>query len=223
MENLSGKCAKCPFKPHERVCGVIKGRFPEFCSTKIYSEVLEKALAEYTNDEKVMEFARNSALQEAECYGAVEGKPLARKPLKPRILEIVEFCQKQGYKKLGLAFCMGLYKEAQMLNKILESYDFEVVSTVCKVGCTDKTFLGMKEEEKIREGHESMCNPIAQAMILNEAKTDFNLMLGLCVGHDSLFFKYVEAPTTVVAVKDRLMGHNPLAALYSSYFAYIKK
>ena len=51
-----------------------------------------------------------------------------------------------------------------------------------------------------------------------------NVLLGLCVGHDSLFFKYTEAPCTVLAVKDRLLGHNPLAAVYNvdSYYRCLK-
>ena len=70
-----------------------------------------------------------------------------------------------------------------------------------------------------------MCNPIAQAMILNREATDFNIMLCLCVGHDALFLKYVEGPTTVFATKDRVTAHNPMAALYTvrSYYARLKK
>jgi len=65
-----------------------------------------------------------------------------------------------------------------------------------------------------------MCNPITQAKILNQAKTDFNIMLGLCIGHDSLFLRYIEGLTTVFAVKDRVTGHNPMAALYTSCSYY---
>jgi uncharacterized metal-binding protein len=70
-----------------------------------------------------------------------------------------------------------------------------------------------------------MCNPIFQAYVVNDAGTDFNVLLGLCVGHDSLFFKYTEAPTTVLAVKDRVTGHNPLAAVYlsESYYSWLDK
>jgi uncharacterized metal-binding protein len=67
-----------------------------------------------------------------------------------------------------------------------------------------------------------MCNPIYQAKLLNHEKTDFNILLGLCVGHDSLFFKHADAPTTVLAVKDRVTGHNPLAAIYLSEGYYRK-
>jgi len=67
-----------------------------------------------------------------------------------------------------------------------------------------------------------MCNPIAQAKILNNEGTEFNIMVGLCVGHDSLFFKYADAPTTVLIAKDRVFGHNPAAALYLSDSYYRK-
>ena len=59
-----------------------------------------------------------------------------------------------------------------------------------------------------------------QAKILNQAKIDFNIMLGLCIGHDSLFLKYIEGFTTVFAVKDRVTGHNPMIALYTSRSYY---
>ena len=67
-----------------------------------------------------------------------------------------------------------------------------------------------------------MCNPVYQAKLFNHEKTDFNVLLGLCVVHDSLFFKYAEAPTTVLAVKDRVTGHNPLAAVYQADSYYRK-
>ena len=65
-----------------------------------------------------------------------------------------------------------------------------------------------------------MCNPILQAKLLNEAKTDLNLVGGLCGGHDSLFYKYSEALTTTVVTKDRVLGHNPAAALYTAESYY---
>jgi len=68
-----------------------------------------------------------------------------------------------------------------------------------------------------------MCNPIGQALFLNKSQTDFNIILGLCVGHDSLFIKYAEAPVTVFAVKDRVMAHNSMGALYLSDGYYKKR
>lgn len=84
----------------------------------------------------------------------------------------------------------------------------------------------MRDEEKVRiEEFEPMCNPITQAKILNKAKTDFNIMLGLCIGHDSLFLKYVKGLTTVFPVKDRVTGHNPMVPLYTtrSYYQRMMK
>ena len=65
-----------------------------------------------------------------------------------------------------------------------------------------------------------MCNPILQAKILNEAKTDFNVVIGLCVGHDSMFYKYSDALATTLVTKDRVLGHNPAAALYQANAYY---
>jgi uncharacterized metal-binding protein len=50
-------------------------------------------------------------------------------------------------------------------------------------------------------------------------------MVGLCVGHDSLFLKYSKAFTTVLIAKDRVLAHNPVGALYTtgSYYARLLK
>ena len=108
----------------------------------------------------------------------------------------------------------------------LKNQGFETVSVACKVGSVPKEEIGVKDSEKVFIGeYESMCNPILQAAIVNDAKTDFNILLGLCVGHDSLFFKYAEAPTTVLAVKDRATGHNPLGPIYLSgnYYSWLNQ
>jgi uncharacterized metal-binding protein len=87
-----------------------------------------------------------------------------------------------------------------------------------------KETLGIKKEQKINgpDSWETMCNPIAQAKILNAQGTDFNIAVGLCVGHDSLFFKHADALTTVLVAKDRVLGHNPAAGLYLSMSYYRK-
>jgi uncharacterized metal-binding protein len=89
-----------------------------------------------------------------------------------------------------------------------------------------KERIGIKPEEKIVEpdNWETMCNPIVQAMIINRSKVDMAVMLGLCIGHDTLFIRYCKVPLTVLAVKDRVTGHNPLAALYTSgtYYSRLK-
>jgi uncharacterized metal-binding protein len=195
------------------------------CPTLNRKDVLEEANQEYEAG-PVREFARQASRQEAECYANRHQRPYVLQPSKTRIVEICEFAKKMGYKRLGLAFCIGLAREAEVAAEIFKTNGFEVVSVLCKAGRTSKSKIGIKDEEKIFQGtDESMCNPIYQAKLLNHEKAEFNVLLGLCVGHDSLFFKYAEAPTTVLAVKDRVTGHNPLAAIYlsESYYQKLKK
>jgi uncharacterized metal-binding protein len=188
-------------------------------------ETIESALKEY-GDPEVAQFARAASIQEAECYLDRDKRPFKVIPVKTRVEETAEFAKRMGYKRLGLAFCGGVMDEASILTAILENYDFEVVSVMCKVGRVPKEKIGLEPEEQILKDNkfEVMCNPIAQAEALNKANTDFNIMIGLCVGHDSLFLKHVNAYTTVLAVKDRVLGHNPMAALYlsKSYYSRIK-
>jgi len=185
------------------------------CPTERKKDVIQKAVKEYKKP-AVREFARQASIQEGECYANRHIKPYTMHPTKPRLQEIIEFCEKMGYKRLGVAFCGGVTNEAALLSEVLEKNGFQVVSVSCKCGAIPKERIGVKDEEKIRIGEfEPMCNPIAQAEVLNDAKTDFNIMLGLCVGHDSLFLKYIKGYATVFAVKDRVTGHNPMAALYT--------
>ena len=219
------QCAECLLPIRERICYSPEGKGSKGCPTLSNRKLLEQARKEYQKPE-ILEFARQASLQEAECYVNREKKPFMMHPSKPRIQEICEFASKMKYSRLGVISCIGLSKEAAIVGQILEAQGFEVVSAVCKAGSVPKEEIGVKEHEKIRIGeYEAMCNPIFQAMLVNDARTDLNVMLGLCVGHDALFFKYAQAPTTVLAVKDRLMGHNPLAAIYTSetFYARLKR
>ncbi len=208
-------CAGCTIPGQNKACMSPKGAGPKGCPTLGRKADVSKAKGEYRKED-IAEFARKASIQEGECYAGREGRPYTMHPVKPRMLEICEFARRMGYEKLGLAFCGGLAKEAAVVNEILKNYGFETISVVCKAGAVPKEEIGVRDEEKIFIGrHESMCNPILQAKLLNDAATQFNIVLGLCVGHDSLFFKYAGAPTTVLAVKDRVTGHNPLACIYT--------
>ena len=133
----------------------------------------------------------------------------------PRIKETIQFCLRMGYQKVGLAFCFGLRKEAKIVDELLRRAGLDVVSVICKAGGVDKARCGIADEHKLRPGNfEAMCNPIAQAMLLNEQKTQFNIALDLCVGHDSMFYRYSDALVTTLVAKDRVTGHSPAAALY---------
>ena len=63
-----------------------------------------------------------------------------------------------------------------------------------------------------------MCNPKAQAKYLNEHGVELFVSAGLCVGHDALFSKACDGPVTTLVVKDRVLGNNPMAVVYSGYW-----
>lgn len=130
-----------------------------------------------------------------------------------RVDEIMEFARRMGFRRVGLAFCIGVVEEARILGEIL-SKEFDVISVCCKVGSMKKAEFGMVERPWLGE---QSCNPIEQARILDEEGSEFNIVLGLCVGHDSLFYKHSKAPVTTIFTKDRKLGHNAVAALYCPY------
>ncbi|ENN96630.1 hypothetical protein J422_01283 [Methanocaldococcus villosus KIN24-T80] len=166
-------------------------------------EILDNILEEYKKEEN-LKIAKVSSFIEGNFYMK-----------KTRLEEIIEFCKMMNYKKIGIAFCIGLEREAKILDEILSKH-FEVYSVCCKVCGIDKDKFELTHINK--EQKETMCNPIAQALILNEKKTDLNIIVGLCIGHDILFQKYSKAPTTTFVVKDRILAHNPLGAIYSKYY-----
>jgi uncharacterized metal-binding protein len=225
MKDSKSTCARCTIKLPKRICRNPDGKSLPNCPTEKKQQLLKISQEQYEKS-AVLEFAKQSSIQEAEGYSHRElGYDFVR-PAKPRILEIIEFSKKMKYKRIGLAFCAGLVKEAKVVDRIFSSNDFDLISVICKVGRVPKEEIGIQDDQKIAIGcFESMCNPILQAMVLNDAKTEFNVLLGLCVGHDSLFLQHAKAPCTVLAVKDRLLGHNPLAAIYNidGYYRALKK
>jgi uncharacterized metal-binding protein len=183
---------------------------PAFCPAELELDILQNVRRTYGEDEETQRLALAAARVEAEGYCRW-----------PRVQEVMEFARKLGVDTLGIASCIGLIQEAGMLQDILEANGFTVYSVCCKVGSIPKEEIGLADGEKVRPGgFEALCNPVAQARLLNEAGTGLNIVVGLCVGHDSLFFRNSKAPVTVLVAKDRVTGHNPVAALYTSHSYY---
>ncbi len=204
------------------ICMHSEGSGHKGCPTLTRKDTLARANREYEDPETRL-FAHQASAQEAACYANRHERPYVLQPTKTRIVEICEFADRMNYKRLGLVFCVGLKNEAAIVENVLKKNGFDIVSVCCKAGRTSKDLIGIGDDDKVHQGSdESMCNPIFQAKLVNEEKTDFNVLLGLCVGHDSLFFKHAQAYTTVLAVKDRVTGHNPLAAVYL-HGSYYKK
>jgi uncharacterized metal-binding protein len=206
-------CAKCP-RP---VCNSTAWQEgPDNCPSKVLPDIIKKATEKYLGKE-LHHFAVQASKQEGSGYMKLPHAPRGPSPVKSRVEEIMEFAHRMEYQKLGVAYCSGVQFEAGLLVPILENRGFEIISVSCKCGSVPKEELGLEDWEKVMPGRfEAMCHPVAQAEILNSYKTDFNIMLCLCVGHDSLFLKHSQAPCTVLAAKDRVFGHAPLMALYQS-------
>jgi uncharacterized metal-binding protein len=140
-----------------------------------------------------------------------------------RVEETILYAKLRRYHKLGLAFCVGLSQEAELFTNLLFNEGFDVASVCCMCGAMSSDDVGLPKEDKIMpDVRQPMCNPIAQAAILDGEQCDLNILLGLCVGDDVLFIKHSQAPVTVLAVKDRVLAHNPLGALYTARQIYTR-
>lgn len=152
--------------------------------------------------------------QTAELHRAassIEGRYYGKET---RLSETILFAKELGLKKVGLAFCVGLSDEAQIIDRILSKH-FDVESVCCKVCGIDKKDFALQQ---ISSGNrEVMCNPAGQAQLLNEAGTQLNIICGLCVGHDAIFTKISKSPVTTLIAKDRVLAHNPVGAVYCQY------
>jgi uncharacterized metal-binding protein len=204
-------CAYCP--PSVRACrrSESDSAGPGYCPSRVDEEGIEEARNRYT-DPAVRRIAQESARVESEGYCRWS-----------RVEEICQFAKRMGFTKVGIASCISFLDEAYVLSQILESHGFDVASTACKHGGIPKEDIGLKDAEKIRPGtHESMCNPVSQAGLLNRAGCELNVVLGLCVGHDSLFCKRCDGLVTTLVTKDRVLAHNPIGALHLAESYYRK-
>lgn len=200
METTPRSCIDCGTAG----CNRGKGPFPEFCLTEnLDPEELRAALALYEEEE-------NHTLLLAAAVTECEGYHI------PRIQEIGRFAQRIGCRRVGIATCVGLINEARLIARHLRLMGLEVYGVGCKVGMVPKHELGLPLE--CEECGEYSCNPILQATLLNRIGTQLNVVVGLCVGHDSLFYKYSDAPVTTAITKDRVLSHNPAGALYTGYY-----
>jgi uncharacterized metal-binding protein len=195
-------CAYCP--DTVRACRVGEGdeRGPGFCPSKVDAEGIADA-ADYHRDPFIEKVAQVSAIVESEGYCKWT-----------RVEEICQFAKRMGFKRVGIATCISFVDLSRVFSAILESHGLEVASVACKNGGIPKEEIGLKDEEKIRPGtYEAICNPLSQAELLNRAGCELNVIVGLCVGHDSLFIRHSKGLVTTLIAKDRVLAHNPVGAL----------
>ncbi|MDR0549795.1 MAG: DUF1847 domain-containing protein [Deltaproteobacteria bacterium] len=199
-------CSEC----HLRNCYRQDSKYPNFCLSEANVQGAAETKSLYAGHSRDAKVARAAAEVEAEYYGRLT-----------RLEETVIFALKLGAKKLGVASCVGFLDESEIYAKVVRSAGLEVKTVGCKVGSIDKCEIGLPDGFKLSPGQqESCCNPVLQAKVLNDWGADVNVSLGLCVGHDYLFVKHSKAPAVTLAVKDRVLAHNPMGAIYAHRFYY---
>lgn len=203
MPDCSRSCIDC-----SRVgCTGREKNYPDFCLTT----QLDQEDVSHSVDQ--MRDAEN-----ARCLDAASEVIRLGKCHVTRVEETILFARQFHAQRIGIATCTALINESRILARILRANDFEVYGVSCKVGAVSRAELGLGKEYCVLGPN--TCNPILQAKMLNEAGTDFNIIMGLCVGHDMIFQKHSNAPCTTLVAKDRVTGHNPAVPLYTSHTAY---
>ncbi len=204
------RCDECS----SRACvtGGLGGERPEFCPYLKNPEVFEKAKKIYERNEKTKQITKHASAVELEGYMQW-----------PRLKDTIEFAKRMDYEKIGLPYCIGLQDEANKVAEILDKYELNPISVVCKSGSVEKSELDVPDGDRLtsKTGYligSVSCDPVGQALYLNEENTDLNVIVGLCVGHDVTFTEYSNAPVTTLIAKDRPTSHNPASVLNSYYW-----
>jgi len=187
---------------HCTTAGSFKGdvaRMPRTCPTRTHAEITGD-VSGYLGDERL-------ALMKA--ADATPMKPDGT--LRNRVEELSAFARGRGMKRIGVAFCVSLLQESQHLALVLQAEGFEAELVCCRVGAVDYDEIGLPKAHPDRFA--AICNPVAQARLLNERNVDLVAQVGLCVGHDLILQEECQAPVTTLVVKDRALDHHTVAAL----------
>lgn len=131
--------------------------------------------------------------------------------LRSRVEELAHFARRRGMRRIGIAFCVSMRVEAQRLAERLEAEGLESALVCCRVGAVDQSELGLAKANP--ERFAAICNPVGQARLLDEARVDLVVAIGLCLGHDLVLQEESVAPVTTLVVKDRVFDHSPIRAL----------
>ncbi|MFH1775270.1 MAG: DUF1847 domain-containing protein [Chloroflexota bacterium] len=206
-QNEISQCTRCTvFRCGSRAKG---GKVPAFCPTEKYPDLVKESIREH----KLPQNRAISLAWRKLMDRVMDPQKPRERFLWTRLDEIIEFARIRRMKRMGIATCYSLMAEARILADILERNAFTVVSVSCLCG-------ELAPRDVDIEGGAIFCNPIMQAEVLNGENTELNIVVGLCLGHDIMFQRYAKAETTTLVVKDRAMGHNPVAALYLSQSYY---
>jgi uncharacterized metal-binding protein len=174
-------------------------RMPKTCPTRTHPALAGDATP-YLSPE------RQSLMRAADATPFAEGGRL-----RTRVEELVAFARARGMRRVGVAFCVTLIREAQELGRRLIAEGLDAALVCCRVGAIDHDRIGLPKAHP--DKFAASCNPVAQARLLNAAKVELVAQVGLCIGHDLVLQEECDAPVTTVVVKDRALDHHPVSAL----------
>lgn len=122
-----------------------------------------------------------------------------------RIEELRQFIKDRGYRRVGLAYCYGMEKDAQDVISWFEANGIGISAVSCTVG-------GLAQNRVNAESSLCgvSCNPLGQAAQLRAEGVDLAIQFGLCLGHDILFGHAFTGDQTVLVVKDRVNGQRKI-------------
>ena len=148
--------------------------------------------------------ARNAALVEAGGYCRLT-----------RIEEIMDFARRCGYTRLGLAFCIGLQDEAAVAKRVLRGQRLLGRGSRLQDGSLPKEVLGLGDDDKVRPGSSRACATRSGRRGLWPRPAPSSTCCSACASATTASSSSTPwRPVTVLAAKDRVLGHNPLAAIY---------
>ena len=198
-ECYPASCVDCA----AQACATASDNNPDFCPMRKISEAdVEECVDWYQEDEFALRVMREASASGSRAFS----EHLCR------VEETMDFARRMGYRRIGIAACSGLAADARTLAKILRTQGYDVYGVACKLGAIRRSRFDAPTS--CCDFGTVSCNPLMQAKLLNDARTDFNIVLGLCVGHDTLFYQHSEAPCTTMVVKDRALANNPVSALH---------
>lgn len=116
-----------------------------------------------------------------------------------RLQELREFSSLMGYRRIGLAHCPDMGREAGRVGWALRE-------------------MGL---DPILPSQDSAQDPITQSEFFSDRDTELNVLAGMCVSHEAIFLRATHAPTVSLIARDTRLHHNPAAGLYTSR-SYLK-
>ncbi len=127
-----------------------------------------------------------------------------------RMEEVIEFCKSEDYSRIGIAYCFGLKEMAMEVCEMLTGAGLAPLPVSCTSGAVKERHIDTSKKTETVS-----CNPVGQALVLNNLKPDLVLEMGLCMGHDVIFHDKLKIPHSVILVKDRVFAHSPGKQLVS--------